>query len=314
MNKTVLVTGVNGFVGEHVSRRFNDLGYDVVGTARQDTPSEKVADELNDYHQVDLLDHEAVKDLDLERFTGIVHLAGRSAVGESFDKPREYLTENALTTYNLHDHAKESGFDGRIVSVSTGALYDPNQQLPLTEESRTASNSPYAAGKLSAEAVASYFRGRGVDSVIARPFNHIGPGQDTGFLVPDIYAKLRNDGYSGTIQVGNLETRRDYTDVRDIARAYSDLVEAEVLNHGLYNVCSDKSLSGLQILDIIKKVAGLEGVTTVVDPSRLRPNDIMDIRGSYSRLQRDTGWSPAKDIEQTIADFVNRSARQHGDQ
>lgn len=304
MNKKALVTGVNGFVGEHVSKRFNELGYDVVGTARQDAPVDKVGDTLSDYHQVDLLDEEAVRTLNLEGVQAIIHLAGRSAVGESFDKPKEYITENALMTHNLHSHAKDAGFDGRIVTVSTGALYDPNQTLPLTEESRTASNSPYAVGKLSAEAVAQYFRGRGVDTVIARPFNHIGPGQETGFLVPDMYARLRDAGPGNTILTGNLETRRDYTDVRDIAKAYSDLAEAEKLNHTLYNVCSDRSLSGVEILDIIRSVAGLEQVEALVDPSKLRPNEIMDIRGSYARLQRDTGWSPSIDIRQTIADFV----------
>ena len=309
MNKQILVTGVNGFVGEHVSRRFQELGYDVTGTARQDAPSDKVAGALSGYRSADLLDEDGVKHLELEKFSGIVHLAGRSAVGESFAKPHEYLTENALITYNLHEQAKEAGFKGRIVSVSTGALYDPNQELPLTEESRTASNSPYAVGKLSAEAVASYFRTRGVDTVTARPFNHIGPGQETGFLVPDMYAQIREVGQNGVIQTGNLDTRRDYTDVRDIARAYSDLVETETLNHSLYNVCSDRTLSGKELLEIIKRVSGLDHVVSKVDPSRIRPNEIMDIRGSYSRLQRDTGWSPSIDVEQTIADFVARATK-----
>jgi GDP-4-dehydro-6-deoxy-D-mannose reductase len=210
-------------------------------------------------------------------------------------------------TYNVHNHAKETGFKGRIINVSTGALYDPTQPLPLEEKSRTASNSPYAVGKLSAEAVALYFRGRGIDTVTARPFNHIGPGQGRGFLLPDLYAQLHEAESGDTIRVGNLDTRRDYTDVRDIARAYSDLVEAEKLNYSLYNVCSDKSISGFQILDIIRKVAGLEDINALVDPSKLRPNEIMDIRGDYSRLYNDTGWTPSVSLEETIADFVARA-------
>lgn len=305
MNKNVLITGVNGFVGEHVPRRFRDLGYDVTGTARQDDPSDKVADALTEYRKTNLLDSDSLKDLDMQRFSGIVHLAGRSAVGESFTKPHEYLSENAIMAYNLHDQAKEAGFKGRIISVSTGALYHPNQELPLTEESLTASNSPYAIGKLSAEAVTSYFRGRGVDSVIARPFNHIGPGQGTGFLLPDMYAQLQAAEAEGVIKTGNLETRRDYTDVRDIARANSDLAEAERLNHMVYNVCSNRSLSGFEILDVIRRVAGLEKIKAVVDPAKLRPNEIMDIRGNYDRIHLDTGWAPSIDIRQTIVDFVH---------
>lgn len=307
MKKSVLVTGINGFVGEHVAKRFNHLGYDVIGTARQDAPEAEVASSLSDYHSADLLDQSSVNKLSLTGVKAVIHLAGRSSVGESFDKPTEYITENSLMTYNIYSHLKDTGFDGRVVSVSTGALYDPNQQLPLNEESRTASNSPYAIGKLSAEAVALYFRNQGIDSVVARPFNHIGPGQGKGFLLPDMYTQLRNASPDRAIRVGNLDTRRDYTDVRDIARAYSDLVETEKLNFSVYNVCSSKSLSGFQILDIIRKVTGLDDVSIEIDPSRLRPNEIMDIRGSFDLLHTDTGWAPSRDIHQTIADFVKRA-------
>lgn len=308
MNK-VLVTGINGFVGEHVARHFASNDYEVTGTARQDLPNPSVADSLDDYQQVDLLDETSVRRLDLNSIDAIIHLAGRSAVGESFDKPQEYLTQNTLMTYNLLDHAKSSGFNGRIVSVSTGALYDPARPLPLAESSRTAPNSPYAIGKLSAEAVAMYFRQRGLDTVIARPFNHIGPGQGNGFLLPDMYTQIHSLEHGDSIKVGNIETRRDYTDVRDIARAYAMLVEAEKLHHSIYNVCSDRSFSGAQILEIIKKVAKLEDITTFVDATKIRPNEIMDIRGSYNQLHKDTGWTPEIDIRQTIADFIEREEK-----
>lgn len=305
MNK-VIITGINGFVGEHTVREFNTHNYEVVGTARQSTPNAAVKNELSDYQQIDLLDVDSVKTMSLEGVRAIIHLAGRSAVGESFDKPQEYITQNAVMTYNLLSHAKNSNFEGRMVAVSTGALYDPNQPLPLAETSATAPNSPYAIGKLSAEAVTLYFRQRGLDAVVARPFNHIGPGQNTGFLLPDMYAQLQAAQPGESIQVGNIETRRDYTDVRDIARAYRMLVETEKLNYSLYNVCSDKSLSGAQILNTIKEVSRLEDISTTINPAKIRPNEIMDIRGSFERLHNDTGWSPRIDIHQTIADFVAR--------
>lgn len=308
MNK-VLITGINGFVGEHVARQFATSNYEVTGTARQSSPYNTVIDTLNDYKQVDLLDDSSVEQLNLDNINAIVHLAGRSAVGESFEKPQEYISQNALMTHNLLDHAKNSGFDGRVITVSTGALYNPNQPLPLTETSRTAPNSPYAIGKLSAEAVALYFKSRGLDTVVARPFNHIGPGQNGGFLLPDMYKQLHTIEPGKPIHVGNIETRRDYTDVRDIARAYNLLVEAEKLNFPVYNICSNKSLSGKEILDIIKQTAQLEDIPTFVDPKKLRPNEIMDIRGSYDRLHQDTGWSPEININQTIADFVDREEK-----
>lgn len=306
MNKNrVLVTGVNGFVGEHTAQHFSELGYDVTGTGRQDNPDTDVSPFLDDYVQADLLDEDSLRKIGFSTLNAIIHLGGRSAVGESFQKPHEYLTENSIMTYNVHNQAKEANFKGRIVSVSTGALYDPNQPLPLTEQSRTASNSPYAVGKLAAEAVAQYFQ-TSVDTIIARPFNHIGPGQGKGFLLPDMYTQMLAAG--DAISVGNLETRRDYTDVRDIARAYGRLVAVEKLNHTVYNVCSDNSKSGLQILQIIKNVTGLSGIEAIVDPSRLRPNEIMNITGDYARLRADTGWSPKIDLDQTVADFVQRQS------
>ena len=126
-------------------------------------------------------------------------------------------------TYNLLDHAKTSNMQGRAIVVSSGALYDPNQPLPISEESATSPTSPYAIGKLASEHVVDYFRNRGLDAVIARPFNHIGPGQKEGFILPDIYAQLSSVGSGGEIQVGNLNTRRDYTDVRDIVAGYKAL-------------------------------------------------------------------------------------------
>lgn len=308
MSKGVLVTGINGFVGKHVADRFHSLGFEVTGVARQPSPSAEVAPSLDNYVAADLLDEQAVSRLSLGGVSAIIHLAGRSSVGESFQLPGEYIAQNPLITYNLLSHAHRQGYDGRVISVSTGALYDPNQPLPLTEESNTAPNSPYAIGKLSAEAVALYFQSRGTDAVIARPFNHIGPGQGTGFLLPDLYTQLRTKEPGETLLVGNLATRRDYTDVRDIARAYSDLATAQSLGHGIYNICSGHSLSGVEIVDIIKDAVDRQDVQTTIDPSKVRPNEILDIRGDYSRLHTDTGWTPQIDIRQTIADFVANPA------
>ena len=304
MSKGVLITGVNGFVGKHVADRFQSLGFEVTGVARQQSPGLEVASSLDNYIAADMLDAQAVNRLSLDGVSAIIHLAGRSSVGESFQQPGEYITQNPLMTHNLFDHAQRQGFEGRIVSVSTGALYDPNQPLPLSEESKTAPNSPYAIGKLSAEAVALYFKSRGIDAVIARPFNHIGPGQGTGFLLPDLYSQLHSSEYGQTLRVGNLATRRDYTDVRDIARAYSDLATAQSLGRSIYNICSGKSLSGLEITGIIKDASGRQDVQTTVDPAKVRPNEILDIRGDYSQLHADTGWDPQIDIRQTVADFV----------
>ena len=146
---------------------------------------------------------------------------------------------------------------------------------------------------------------RGVDAVIARPFNHIGPGQGPGFLLPDLLEQLQAARETGTLLVGNIKTKRDYTDVRDIARAYAELALAPSLEHDTYNICSRKSLSGETILAHLQEITGIKDVKVEVDPARIRPNDIDDIYGDSSRLVDALGWKPEIAIEQTIKDFVD---------
>lgn len=309
MSEKIIVTGVNGFVGEHVVDTFKEDGFEVVGIGSDNNPNEKVAHKLDTYVSCNLLDVDSVNNIDLNNTRAIIHLAGLSAVGRSFEQAQRYISDNAVMTYNLLDHAKTSNMQGRAIVVSSGALYDPNQPLPISEKSATSPTSPYAIGKLASEHVVDYFRNRGLDAVIARPFNHIGPGQKEGFILPDIYAQLASTGSGGEIQVGNLDTRRDYTDVRDIVAGYKALALAESLDHNLYNICSGKSLSGKDILALVERIGGYTDIKVSVDPSKIRPSDIMDIYGDSSRIRNELGWQPQYDIEQTITDFVAESSR-----
>jgi NAD-dependent epimerase/dehydratase len=308
MSEKIIVTGVNGFVGEHVVDTFKEDGFEVVGIGSDNNPNEKVAHKLDTYVSCNLLDVDSVNNIDLNNARAIIHLAGLSAVSRSFDQAQRYISDNAVMTYNLLDHAKTSNMQGRAIVVSSGALYDPNQPLPISEESATSPTSPYAIGKLASEHVVDYFRNRGLDTVIARPFNHIGPGQKEGFILPDIYAQLSSVGSGGEIQVGNLNTRRDYTDVRDIVAGYKALALADSLDHKLYNICSGKSLSGKDILALVERIGNYTDIKVSVDPSKIRPSDIMDIYGDSSRIRKELGWQPQYDIEQTITDFVADSS------
>lgn len=308
MSEKIIVTGVNGFVGEHVVDTFKEDGFEVVGIGSDNNPNEKVAHKLDTYVSCNLLDVDSVNNIDLNNARAIIHLAGLSAVSRSFDQAQRYISDNAVMTYNLLDHAKTSNMQGRAIVVSSGALYDPNQPLPISEESATSPTSPYAIGKLASEHVVDYFRNRGLDAVIARPFNHIGPGQKEGFILPDIYAQLSSVGSGGEIQVGNLNTRRDYTDVRDIVAGYKALALADSLDHRLYNICSGKSLSGKDILALVERIGNYTDIKVSIDPSKIRPSDIMDIYGDSSRIHKELGWQPQYDIEQTITDFVADSS------
>ncbi|MEO5499769.1 MAG: GDP-mannose 4,6-dehydratase [Candidatus Saccharimonadales bacterium] len=305
MQKKVLITGVNGFVGEHVAREFNSRGYKVVGLGHDDVAHSKVLELLESYIKCNLLNETDVKSkLDQTNISAVIHLAGLANVGESFDQPERYMTANGIMTHNVLSKVMSDSSKARVVVVSTGALYNPSQPLPLTELSKTFSNSPYAVGKLMCEDVVEYYRGRGLDAITVRPFNHIGPGQLPGFILPDLYDQIIDAKNTGKISIGNLETKRDYTDVRDIARAYADLALAQTLEYPLYNVCSGKSLSGKEILETLQISMNVQAIEVLVDQQKIRPNDIADIRGDSTRIHQELGWKPEIGIQQTIEDFV----------
>jgi len=307
-NKEIVVTGINGFVGEHLARHLQASDFSVRGVGRESKPNENVAPYLDNYQQADLLNKEQVSKLLFKQAAAIIHLAGLASVAESFDKPDLYKTGNAEMTENLLSIANDQGFTGRVVAVSTGALYDPNQPMPISEVSKTTEGSPYAIGKIRAEEVIKQSRLNGQDVVIARPFNHIGPGQGKGFLVPDLYDQLiaAEQAGSASISVGNLATRRDYTDVRDIVAAYTQLATAESLAYDTYNIASGASLSGFEILEYLQKAMKLESVESKVDSSKVRPTDAMNIVGDASRLSEELGWTPQSNPNIAIVDFVAR--------
>jgi GDP-4-dehydro-6-deoxy-D-mannose reductase len=312
MNRQILITGINGFVGEHLARHLQLLGYQIHGVGRDDAVNEKTADVVAKYTKADLLNKESVAAIGFSDTKAIIHLAGLASVGESFDKPDLYREGNAAMTDNLLTESAAQGFKGRVVVVSTGALYDPNQPLPLSETSKTIASSPYAEGKLKAEDITLKHIQNGVDAVIARPFNHIGPGQESGFLVPDLYQALVNAREQGvfTITTGNLNTRRDYTDVRDIVQAYTALALSEKLQHHLYNICSGTSTAGTEIFHTIQEATSTTDIGALVDPSRVRPTDPQELVGDSSRLQNELYWQPHITFFHTIQDFVNRKKAQ----
>ena len=310
--KEIIITGVNGFVGEHLAHHLKDSNFYVHGIGREEMPNNNVAPYLDSYEAADLLNKEQVAKLTLKKAKAIIHLAGLASVADSFNHPELYKSGNAEMTNNLLTAALAQGFDGRVVAVSSGALYDGSDSMPLTERSKISENSPYATGKLRAEGVVKTHRLNGVDAVIVRPFNHIGPGQGKGFLVGDLYDQLikaRQDG-SNEISVGDLSTKRDYTDVRDIVAAYTKLANAPKLLHDTYNIASGKAYSGYEILDYLKKAMNLSSVKPVVDQSRIRPTDSPKIVGDASRIKNELDWQQHSSVERAINDFVTRQKTQ----
>lgn len=295
----VAVTGVNGFVGHHLAAELGGYGYKVIGIGRDETALAPHL--LDDYITADLtVGWPAIREV-----AGVVHLAGHSAVGPSFSEPMRYITDNSAMVVHLGEAALVGPPVGRVLVVSSGAVYDATAQVALRESHPVSPSSPYVVSKLTVESLAGYYRSRGVDVVVARPFNHVGPGQGQGFLVPDLTHGLAEAVRAARrLQVGDLGTARDYTDVRDVARAYRLLLEAERLREPTYNVCSGRPRTGEEILEMVEQAMHADRVEREVDSRRIRPGDPRIIRGDASALTRDTGWESAFDLERTIADYV----------
>jgi GDP-4-dehydro-6-deoxy-D-mannose reductase len=299
--QNVLVTGANGFVGQHLVRELLSHDKNVVAIGG---PGKASAIPDIEYLSLDLTQPEQASQIDFSKIDAVIHLAGLSAMGPSFDKPMQYVTTNIGMETNLFEAARAQNCFPRFLVVSSATLYDAKSPMPLTEQSAVVSNSPYSVSKIGQEQMAFYYHGRGFETINARPFNHIGPGQDLGFIVPD-FAKQLIDiqaGKASKLLVGNLEAQRDYTDARDIARAYRLLIEKGTSGE-TYNICSGTPLNGHAILEGLQKAAGLQ-VETQEDPTKMRPSDTPIHYGDHQKISDDTGWQPEILLATTLADVV----------
>lgn len=306
----VLVTGVNGFVGHHTATQLHELGHIVIGASNQHAVEADLSEIIATYYSVDLTDETQVASIDLTDINAIINLAGFAKVGASAGQGDLYNRVNIGVHTVLYQECLSQGVQPQIVAVSTGAVYDPEQPLPITEESKLIDDdktNEYVVSKKLMEQEVLAFKDRGLSPIIVRPFNHTGPGQLPGFLLPDLAEQIVEAHKTDIpLLTGNIETKRDFTDVRDVARAYVLLATTprSSLQHDIYNICSGKSVAGKEILKLLTEAYGFNDIKTEVDPKRLRKNDVMDIYGSSDRLQEDTGWMPKYDIDQTITDFV----------
>jgi GDP-4-dehydro-6-deoxy-D-mannose reductase len=299
----ILVTGVNGFVGQHLAKELADNGYTVIGVGGAQGATEQ-SPYVSEYQVLDLTNPQEADKIDFKDVSGVVHLAGMAAVGPSFDDPMLYMNVNVGIEVNLFEAAMKQEAKPRFIIISSGTLYDPQAQLPLTEESPVLPNSPYAVSKFGQEQMGLYYETRGFEVIIARPFNHIGPGQGPGFIVPDLAQQIvsAEKDNSSQILVGNLDAKRDYTDVRDIARAYRLLIE-KGRSGETYNICSGKALSGHEILQGLLDSTQLKP-DVKQDEAKMRPSDNPLIYGSYEKLANDTGWKPEIATNTTLADVI----------
>ena len=312
MEQKILITGVNGFVGHHVANALKEAGNTIIGVSNQPTLEEDLQDVVDRYVCCDLTNQDEIAEkIDLTDVQAIINLAGFAKVGESRGQGELYNRVNIGVHTALYQECLDQQVSPRIVAVSTGAVYHPNQPLPITEESRLIDHdktNEYTISKQLMEEALGEFREQGLQIIVARPFNHSGPGQLPGFLLPDLGEQIQVAAQEDKpLLVGNLETRRDYTDVRDVAAAYVLLATCppEQLNHTVYNICSGTSVPGTKILSLLKNAFGEPDLVVEIDEARIRPNDVMDIYGSRDRLTQDTGWEPTLSVEQMVDDYAN---------
>jgi len=242
-------------------------------------------------------------------FDAVLHLAGKSFVMDSFKNPREIFEVNLMGSLNLLMALQEGGFRGRFLYVGSGEEYGlvREGQLPITEEQLLKPRSPYAASKIAAEAFCYQMSlNAEFEILMARPFNHIGPGQSERFVIAGLAKQLvqiKLGLQDPKIFVGNIEVTRDFTDVRDIVRAYKLLLEKGSSGE-VYNVCSGREYRIRDLLEKMLEIAGVN-VEIAVDPVRLRAAEQKRALGSFQKLNRATGWSPSIPIEKSLGDILS---------
>jgi GDP-4-dehydro-6-deoxy-D-mannose reductase len=311
--RRVLVTGVTGFAGSHlVDYLLTRNDCEIYGIQRWRSRTENI-EHLRDKMtlvECDLRDASSTRDvLEKVRPEYIFHLAAQSFVPTSWNAPTESLTTNVIGQVNIFEAVRRLGIRCRIQlacsSEEYGMVYE--NELPIRETNPLRPLSPYAVSKVAQDMLGyQYWMSWKVDSVRTRGFNHEGPRRGPVFVASD-FAKQVADIEKGrrapVLNVGNLEARRDFTDVRDMVKAY--WLALEKCEPGeVYNICSGKAWSIQQVLDMLLAMTKKK-IEVKQDPARLRPSDVPVLLGDHSKFTAATGWQPTIPFEQTLADMLD---------
>jgi GDP-4-dehydro-6-deoxy-D-mannose reductase len=294
------VTGARGFVGRFLCAHLGEAGDTVeVGPAGLDVTDGPATQAAIRAAQPDV----------------VYHLAAFTHVGESWREPERTFRVNALGTLQVLLAAKACPTPPRVLLVSSAEVYGSPAQLPLREDAPLAPVSPYAASKVAAEYLGVQAHlGEGVPVIRVRPFNHVGPGQSPAFVVSALAKRIVEAERTGlrTVRVGALGAKRDFTDVRDVVRAYRMLM-LDGRPGEVYNVCSGRAVS---IEELARRLLGLAGADLVLehDPALERPVEIPVLCGDPTRIEQATGWVPETDLDRTLRDVLDhwRSAAPTG--
>jgi GDP-4-dehydro-6-deoxy-D-mannose reductase len=296
-----LITGIAGFVGPYLAKNLLSNKYEVYGLDRNKPDIEGCK-----CFACDITDEKAVEDVIAEVSPDIIfHLAGQSSVEKSYKEPELTFKINVDGTNNIFAALINCNLRPKVLVVSSADVYYGGvQSTPISEDAEISPKSPYAKSRVEQEELAlRYNEEYGIPVVISRSFTHTGVGQQEIFVCPN-FAKqvaLVKKGKQSVVKVGNIEVKRDFTDVRDMVEAYRILAEKGIPGE-IYNAGSGKSISLKDVLDILFSAAGISP-NTEQDPSRVRKDDPLDVRADISKIKA-LGWKPKIQFEQTLKELL----------
>lgn len=311
MTLRALITGIGGFAGSHLAEHLLDAGEEVFGTLSPHGTTINLAGIDQDCRllRLDLMDYTSVqRALDEAAPEAIYHLAARASVPAAWSDPAASLQNNVVSQLNVLRALTEAGAAPRILVVASADEYGRvrPQDLPVDEDTPLRPVNPYAVSKVTQDYMGlQYFLSHHLPIVRVRPFNHAGPRQETGFVVSDFasqIAAIERGVQAPVLCVGDLSAERDFSDVRDVVRAY-----ALALRRGepgeVYNIGSSRAVPVSVVLTTLLGMSRVE-ITVKPDAERMRPSDIPRIVSDCSRLSAATGWTPERSLEETLADTL----------
>lgn len=296
--KRVLIFGIGGFVGPYLAREFEKNGYEVIGSDVVDVQGIKCV-------KANLLDAEAIAKLVSESNVDIiVNLAAISSVGASWNMPQTTISVNVLGALNIMEAARKMEKQPRVLFVGSSEEYAVSD-ADISEKTALNANNPYGISKATQESFAAIYRERyGMKIYCVRPFNHTGVGQKDNFVLPSFakqVAEVTKSGKAGVMKVGNLAAIRDFSDVRDVVRAYRMIVEQDNCET-TYNVGSGKCFKIEELLRYLISLSNQE-IDVQVDPDRFRPVDTPRICCDNTKIRTELGWEPKYSIFDTLKEM-----------
>jgi GDP-4-dehydro-6-deoxy-D-mannose reductase len=311
----VLITGITGFAGSHLAEHIlaDHPGVEVFGTMRWRSRTENIRgiESKIQLLECDLRDQSSVKAImDRVRPERIFHLAAQSFVPSSWNAPAESLTTNIIGQLNVFEAVRATGIDPWIQIACSSEEYGLvlEDELPIRETNPLRPLSPYAVSKVGQDYLGyQYYKSFGMKVVRTRGFNHDGPRRGDVFVSSNFakqLAAIEKKRKPPVIHVGNLEARRDFTDVRDIVRGYWLALDSGCEPGEAYNLSTGRDYSIQEVLDKLIEMSGLD-VEVKEDPERLRPSDVPVLLGDSSKFRKATGWDPRIPYEQTLQDMLD---------